>query len=134
MSEFLSMRMYRVRLCGYSSRPERPTCPCVLFLLDLIGPCLVGHLEGVTLATSSKYCLATLALSKMILAERGSEVEPEVEGTASGGRFAKAIIIREYGKVFLSMFPNMTLPGRGTIPMHFRVFVTTTINTGQSNI
>ena len=48
-------------------------------------------MEGVTLATSSsKYCLATLALCKMILVERGSEVEPEVDGTASGGRFAKA--------------------------------------------
>ena len=54
------------------------------FLLDLTGPCLVGHLEGVILAaSSSKYCLATLALSKIILAERGSEVEPEVDGTAS---------------------------------------------------
>ena len=54
------------------------------FLLDLIGPCLVGPLEGVILATSSsKYCLATLAHSKIISAERGSEAEPEVDGTAS---------------------------------------------------
>ena len=56
------------------------------FLLNLTGPCLVGHLEGVILATSSKYCLAALALSKIISAERGSEVEPEVDGTASEGK------------------------------------------------
>ena len=68
------------------------------FLLDLIGPCLVGHLEGVTLANSSKYCLATFALSKMILAERGSEVEAEVDGTASGGRFAKARSLGNMGR------------------------------------
>ena len=57
------------------------------FLLALTLPCLVWHLEGVILAaSSSKYCLAALALSKIISAERGSEVEPEVDGTASEGK------------------------------------------------
>ena len=57
------------------------------FLLHLTGPCLVGCLEGADLAaSSSKYCLAALALSKIILAGRGSEVEPEVDGTASEGK------------------------------------------------
>ena len=63
------------------------TYSSLCFLLDLTGPCLVGHLEGVILSTSSsKYCLATLALYKIISAERGSEVEPEVDGTASEGK------------------------------------------------
>ena len=53
------------------------------------GPCLVGHLEGVDVA-ASKYYLAALALSKIILIERGSDVEPEVDGTASEGKWAKA--------------------------------------------
>ena len=57
------------------------------FLLDLTGPCLVGCVEGVDLvASSSKYHLAALALSKIVLAGRGSEVEPEVDGTASKGK------------------------------------------------
>ena len=63
------------------------TYSSVHFLLNLTGPCLVGHLEGIDLAAfSSKYCLAALALTKIILAERGSEVEPEVDGTASEGK------------------------------------------------
>ena len=71
------------------------------FLLNLIGPCLVGHLEGVILVTSSssKYCLATLALFKIISAERGSEAEPEVDGTASEGRFAKARSLGNTGRL-----------------------------------
>ena len=57
------------------------------FLLNSTGPCLEGCLEVVDLvASSSKYCLAVLALSKIILAGRGSEVEPEVDGMASEGK------------------------------------------------
>ena len=76
------------------------TYSSLCFLLDLTGPHLVGHLEGVILAaSSSKYCLATLALSKMISAGRGSEVEPQVDEIASEGRFAKARLSGNMGRL-----------------------------------
>ena len=70
------------------------------FVLNLTGPCVVGCLEGVILAASpSKYCLVTLTLSKMISAGRGSEVEPEVDGIASEGRFITARLLGNMGRL-----------------------------------
>ena len=62
-----------------------------LFLLFLIGPCLTLHFEDVgALLSSSRHCLAALALSRMTFKGRDLEVEPEVEGRVSRDKWVKA--------------------------------------------
>ena len=52
-----------------------------------MGPCFIGHFEDVEVSiSSSRHCLAALALSKITLSGRDSEVEPEVEGRAPEDR------------------------------------------------
>ena len=58
-----------------------------LFFTLLIGPCLTQCFEDEgALLSSSRHCLAALALSKITFKGRDLEVDPEVEGRVSGDK------------------------------------------------
>ena len=65
----------------------------------MTGPCLTQHFNDVeALLSSSRHCLATLALSKITSKGRDLEVEPEVGGRGFGDNWVKAGLLGNKGR------------------------------------
>ena len=57
----------------------------------MIGPYFIQCFEDMgVLLSSSRHCLAALALSRITFNRRDSEVEPDVEGRVAGDKWVKA--------------------------------------------
>ena len=56
--------------------------------------------------SSSRHCLAALALSKITFKGRDSEMEPEVEGRVSGDKWVKAGSLGKEGGHLVNVYKH----------------------------